>query len=198
VCLSDFVITFELVDVELSERKRAPPCTLRSGRTLPDDDEDWPPERCVVQSWTGHIHDLAIDDSSSPFFCMPINWATWRLSWDKDNGRDPMVLCAYASRVRDERLLTRKIFESEERIPDDEDESEDGSTVYFFHGCSLAYRPIYEVYQLCVPELAFNMCSDDLNEIIVEFQNYHSYGGYGGDQMDSDELLRYLDYGVPW
>jgi hypothetical protein len=100
--------------------------------------------------------------------------------------------------VRDGRVLTRKICEFEERIPDDEDEGWDGSTVYFFHGSNLVNRPIYEVDQLCVPELAFNMCSDNLTEISVGFQTYQPYGGYGDIQMDSDELLRYLDYGVPW
>ena len=100
------------------------------------------------------------------------------------------------------RLRTVLLYRSEDE-PDDSDVIEhDGNgghvLEHFFHGDPLARSDVFDSCHHCswVPAISMLMISDDKRSLDVSFDLDHEY--HGTDVMDRMEVLKYLEYTVPW
>ena len=181
--VEEYIFTLELVKV-----------TGEFGKRRAQD----PPE--IVESWTGTL-ELDDGEGMGNVFHAPLRWEAWIHTWENryDSNAPNIELRAYVSRIVDGQLRTFHIFESE-HAPDDEIEEEEGRVEHLFYGQQLACISGFAAEEDdCepTPELMLSMSDDDTRSIALQFDIYDE-GGSLTVAMSREQVLRYLDYGIPW
>ena len=164
----------------------------------------------VVRSWTGGLQDLPRGNFGEASFKVPLRWQDWQQSWPGESPASMwpsrMRLRVLASRVVNNKLCTRLLVTSQEK-PDDGD----GGVVYMW-GRRLLYtdEPFNRDEYRITPELqlAFEMAPPHHwwdpweprpwkhDELTLCFELY--VPDDRSDPMTAEQLLRYLEYCVPW
>jgi hypothetical protein len=152
----------------------------------------------VVQTWTGDLTPLDLGGCN---FEVPINWADWHRVWDEPAAHDaagvpPMRLRVFASRVTGGRLRTQLLCTSP-TVPDDEI---DVGVAIMWGSPLLAPKAFEEDDCFMVPELDFRFDAEDGNYMYdkIELGFQMCYPQSHSENMTSRQLLRYLDYCLPW
>lgn len=154
----------------------------------------------LVRSWTGDLSPMLTDDAS---FTLPLNWADWQKNWESEDAF-PMRLRVLASRITAGQMRTRLLGTTSPSPDGAQDVSMDMfmclRTCDAFDGDDYAFVPEMHL------EFERGGISDDLAmwepypwnhaEIGVSFQMYQPDADT--DPMTRDQLLRYLEYCVPW
>ena len=149
--------------------------------------------RRVLQSWTGTLE--------GPVATVPLPWTEWTASWDEPIGAAPVVLQVCVSRLIDGELHTRRCFTSQARPGVDEEEDSEG-TILFVDSESLDTRESFENDDSrLIPMLGFQIPHADADSTqpkVIRAVFEMSVPDSHFSDMSTQELLRYLEYCVPW
>lgn len=190
---SDFIFTVDLV----REIKEVPEIAVRQlrGRSVLTAPVEAPRvvRTEVLQSWTAPLSD---DDMETMGGCVvvPLNWSAFMDSWN-DVSTDDLCVRVFCSRVRDGKLRTVLLNRSANHFDHCDDVSYDYER-FMIHGkpMSTNHTFVEDDYALS-PELSFAFCSDDMHSFEIHFELSTEFNV---DGMSKDDLLRFLEYGVPW
>ena len=164
-------------------------------------------ERVILHSWTGRL----TGDGST--FNVPLCWSEYLASVESNRSTNvaPVRLRVFVSRVVDGELRTLRCFLDSHRRDSDQEEN-----TLFIHGQSLDAPDSYEENEFSlVPELSMEIdLTEDLEaEEADDEEDHHVHYMVGNsfevtfwfyqpesdsERMTPDQLLRYLEYGLPW